>query len=140
MRSARGDVREPHRLVQKRPRRFVSTLLSIAVVELARNQRLREFRRRSIFEFCNNICQKRKSSGRAKPMNVYSVPLLVSLSNQGFVLGDDANAFLTAAESIDQPHVSESSSQRVDLERSTWRFAAGAGEFLGVKTNGGPAG
>jgi len=65
---------------------------------------------------------------------------VVSPSNQGFVLGDDANAPLTAAERFDQPHASESSSQRVDLGRSTWRFAAGAGEFFGVKTNGGPAG
>jgi hypothetical protein len=54
----------PHRLVQKRSRRFVSTLLSIAVVESAKKRRLREFRRRSIFEFCNNICHKPTSLER----------------------------------------------------------------------------
>ena len=48
----------PHRFTQKRPRSFVSVLRSIAVAESAENQLLREFRRRSIFDFCNTICQK----------------------------------------------------------------------------------
>jgi len=29
------------------------------VAESAKNQHLRDFRRRSIFDFCNNICQNR---------------------------------------------------------------------------------
>jgi hypothetical protein len=47
----------PHRLTQKRPRSFAWALRSIAVVEPAKIQLLREFRRRSIFDFCNTICQ-----------------------------------------------------------------------------------
>src|ERR1700745_415488 len=50
----------PHRFTQKRPRSFVWALRSIAVVEPAKNQLLRDFRRRSIFDFCNTIGQKRK--------------------------------------------------------------------------------
>jgi hypothetical protein len=46
---ARGDVRESHRFTQKRPESFVWALRSIAVVEPAKNQLLRDFRRRSIF-------------------------------------------------------------------------------------------
>jgi hypothetical protein len=42
-----------HRFTQKRPRSFVLALRSIAVAELAKNQPLRDFRRRSIFDFCN---------------------------------------------------------------------------------------
>src|SRR5439155_4378962 len=53
---ARGDRYEgPHRLTQKRPRSFVLALRSIAVVESAKNRHLRDFRRRSIFDFCNAI-------------------------------------------------------------------------------------
>jgi hypothetical protein len=52
---ARGDMRGPHRLTQKRPRSFVCALRSIAVVESAKNRLLRDFRRRSIFDFCNTI-------------------------------------------------------------------------------------
>jgi hypothetical protein len=33
------------------------------VAELAKNQHLRDFRRRSIFDFCNNIGPNQKSSG-----------------------------------------------------------------------------
>jgi hypothetical protein len=61
MRFARG-YEGPNRFVQKRSRSFVSALRSITVVESARNQRLRDFRRRSIFDFCNNICHFRKSA------------------------------------------------------------------------------
>jgi hypothetical protein len=52
MRFARGDMRGPHRFTT---RSFVWALRSIAVVEAAKNQLLRDFRRRSIFEFCNTI-------------------------------------------------------------------------------------
>jgi hypothetical protein len=45
----------PHHFVQKRSWSFVSALRSIALVVSAKNQRLRDFRRRSIFDFCNNI-------------------------------------------------------------------------------------
>jgi hypothetical protein len=51
---ARGDMRD-HIVSQKRPRSFVWALRSIAVVESAKNQLLRDFRRRSIFDFCNTI-------------------------------------------------------------------------------------
>jgi hypothetical protein len=49
----------PHRFTQKRPRSFVWALRSIAAVEPAKNQLLRDFRRRSIFDFCNAIGTKR---------------------------------------------------------------------------------
>jgi hypothetical protein len=55
MRFARGDMRGPHRFTQKRPRSFVWALRSIAVVEPDKNQLFRDFRRRSIFDFCNTI-------------------------------------------------------------------------------------
>jgi hypothetical protein len=55
MRFARSDMREPHRFTQKRSRSFVSTLRSIAAAESAKNQLLRDFLRRSIFDFCNTI-------------------------------------------------------------------------------------
>jgi hypothetical protein len=37
---------------------FAWALRSIAVVEPTKNQLLRDFRRRSIFDFCNTIRQK----------------------------------------------------------------------------------
>ena len=54
--------------------------------------------------------------------------------DQGFVLDDDANAFFTTAENFAQLQVSEPSSQRVDFDRSTGRFAAEEGGFVGVNT------
>jgi len=45
----------PHRFTQKRPRSLVWALRSIAVVQPAKSQLLRDFRRRSIFDFCNTI-------------------------------------------------------------------------------------
>jgi len=62
------------------------------------------------------------------------------LSDQGFALDDDANAFFTAAENFTQLHVSESSSQRVDFDRSIGRFVAELAGFLGVNSIGGPTG
>jgi hypothetical protein len=55
-------------------------------------------------------------------------------------LDDDANAFLTTAESFDQPQASELSSQPVDFDRSVGCFAAREDVFLGVNTSGGPTG
>src|SRR5258705_12104705 len=52
----------PHRFTQKRPRSFVSALRSIALAESAKNQLLRDFQRRSIFDFCNKICQERNAA------------------------------------------------------------------------------
>jgi hypothetical protein len=60
--------------------------------------------------------------------------------DQGFGSDDDANAFFTTAENFAQLQVSEPSSQRADFDRSTGRFAAGEGRFLGVNTMGGPTG
>ena len=60
--------------------------------------------------------------------------------DQGFVLYDDANAFFTAAESLDQPQANELSSQSVDFERSAGFFATGEDGILGVNTSGGPTG
>ena len=53
---ARGDMRDyivPHKNDHGV---FVEALHSIAVVEFAKIQPLRDFRRRSIFDFCNTIC------------------------------------------------------------------------------------
>jgi len=52
---ARGDMRDHIVSHKKRPRSFVLALRSIAVVVPAKNQLLRDFRRRSIFDFCNTI-------------------------------------------------------------------------------------
>src|SRR5881394_270561 len=49
----------PHRFTQKRPRSFVSALRSIAVADPAKNQLLRDFQCRSIFDFCNTIRHER---------------------------------------------------------------------------------
>src|SRR6185312_1855153 len=45
----------PHRFTQKRPRSSVWALRSIAAMEPAKNELLRDFQRRSIFDFCNTI-------------------------------------------------------------------------------------
>jgi hypothetical protein len=45
----------PHRFTQKRPRTFVSGLQILAAVETSKNRLLRDFRSRSIFDFCNTI-------------------------------------------------------------------------------------
>ena len=59
MRSARDDVRGPHRFAQKRPPTFVSALQSVSAAETAKNQLWRDFRCRSIFDFFNTIRHKR---------------------------------------------------------------------------------
>jgi hypothetical protein len=55
-------------------------------------------------------------------------------------LDDEAKAFFTTAESFAQLQVSEPSSQRVDFDRSTGRFAAVGGKFVGVNPIGGLTG
>jgi hypothetical protein len=68
----------PHRFTQKRPRSFAWALRSIAVVEPAKNQLLRDFRRRSIFDFCNTICQHRTRA--PQQMAAYEVVILSLLA------------------------------------------------------------
>jgi hypothetical protein len=53
----------PHRFRQKRPPTFVSALESFAAVETPENRLSRDFRSRSIFDFCNSICQERTLHG-----------------------------------------------------------------------------
>jgi len=45
----------PHRFKQKRPRTIVSALRGFDAVETSKNQLSRNFRSRSIFDFCNSI-------------------------------------------------------------------------------------
>jgi hypothetical protein len=62
----RAQRREgPLRFSEKRPRTFVSALLSVAAAEWSKNQHLRDFWLRSIFDFFDSIGQNRKSSMRA---------------------------------------------------------------------------
>jgi hypothetical protein len=53
-------------------------------------------------------------------------------------LDDDAKAFFTTTENFAQLQDNEPSSQRVNFDRSTGRFAAAGGEFVGINTIGGP--
>ena len=48
----------PHRFTKNRPRTCVATLKSVAAVEKSKNQLSRDFRCRSIFDFCNSIRHK----------------------------------------------------------------------------------
>ena len=63
MRFVRGDARGPRRISEKRSRTFVSALRCIPTAELSKNQHLREFWRRSIFDFFNSIGAKRTLRG-----------------------------------------------------------------------------
>ena len=49
----------PYRLTQNRPRTLVAALQSAAAAERSNNQHSRDFRSRSIFDFCNSICHNR---------------------------------------------------------------------------------
>jgi hypothetical protein len=68
----------PYRFIQNRSRTSVVALKSDAAVEKSKDQLSRDFPRRSIFDFCNNICQKATShlcptttaAGRAHPSNL----------------------------------------------------------------------
>jgi hypothetical protein len=52
----RAQRREgPHRVSEKRPRTFVSALQSIGASEYSKNRHLRDFWRRSIFDFFDSI-------------------------------------------------------------------------------------
>ena len=51
----------PYRFIQNRSRTSVVALKSDAAAEKSKDQLSRDFSGRSIFDFCNNICQKRKS-------------------------------------------------------------------------------
>jgi hypothetical protein len=53
-----GDVRNHIVSQKKRPRTFVSAPWGLAEKERSKNQLSREFWHRSIFDFCNNICQE----------------------------------------------------------------------------------
>jgi hypothetical protein len=57
IRLGRSDVRD-HRFSEKRPRTFVSALLSIATAEWPKNQHLRDFWLRSIFNSFDSIGQR----------------------------------------------------------------------------------
>ena len=51
----------PYRSVRNRPRTFVAALNSEAAAEKSKNQLSRDFYGRSIFDFCNSICQQETS-------------------------------------------------------------------------------
>src|SRR5450759_2949357 len=59
MRFVRQDVKGPHRLTQKRPRSFVSAPKTVAAPAASKTPLSRDFGCRSIFDFFNNIRQKR---------------------------------------------------------------------------------
>jgi hypothetical protein len=63
----------PHRFAQKRPGTFVSGLASIAAVETSKHRLLRDFQRRSIFDFCNSILST--AAIRQGEANVRFVPI-----------------------------------------------------------------
>src|ERR1019366_3201779 len=63
MRFVRGNVREPHRFTQNRPRTCVAALKNVAAVEKSKNQISRDFRCRPIFDFCNSIGAKQPFVG-----------------------------------------------------------------------------
>jgi len=71
----------PHRFAQKRPRTFVSGLASIAVVETSKHRLLRDFQRRSIFDFCNGIAPQTDITMPLK--HVRFVPILLQKSFWG---------------------------------------------------------
>ena len=55
VRFTRGDVRDPYRFFQNRPRTFLAALKSYGVAEKSKDQLLRDFWGCSIFDFCNSI-------------------------------------------------------------------------------------
>jgi hypothetical protein len=89
---ARSDVGIP-RFSEKRPRTFVLALWGIPAAELSKNQHLRDFWRRSIFDFFSSIGQKRrlgdvratsalapKTDIRREGRHVSNVPILLQKS------------------------------------------------------------
>jgi len=62
MRFMRGNVREHIVFIQNRSRTSAVALESDAAAENSKDQLWRDFPGRSIFDFCKNIHQKRKSA------------------------------------------------------------------------------
>ena len=56
----------PYRLIPNRPGISVVALKSNTAAEKSKDQLSRDFPGRSIFDFCNNICQKRTYAARHK--------------------------------------------------------------------------
>jgi hypothetical protein len=69
MRFARGDMRD-HIVSQKNDYGALSAPRSIAAAESAKNQFLRDFRRRSIFGFCNNIGTLRRADEHQECLSI----------------------------------------------------------------------
>jgi hypothetical protein len=62
MRITSSDVRGPYRFIQNRPGTSIVALKSDAAAEESKDQLSRDFSGRSIFDFCNKICQQRTSA------------------------------------------------------------------------------
>src|SRR4029078_4496302 len=76
-----GDVRGPYHLIQNRPGTSIVALKSDTAPEKSKDQLSRDFSGRSIFDFFNNICQRRTWwSGETKGVAKYNL----------FVVSDDA--------------------------------------------------
>ena len=91
MRFVCGDVRDLIVSYKKRPRPFVSALQSVAAVEASKNQLLRDFRYRSILDFCNNICQQRtftNAPAQARPFEGASISTSASVHPRRAGWGD----------------------------------------------------
>jgi len=91
MRFVCGDVRDLIVSYKKRPRPFVSALQSVAAVEAPKNQLLRDFRYRSILDFCNNICQQRtftSAPAQARPFEGASISTSASVHPRRAGWGD----------------------------------------------------
>src|SRR5712671_5393587 len=74
-----GRQREgPYRFIQNRSRTSAVALKSDAAAEKSKDQLSRDFPCRSIFDFCNNICQKQRSDVAA----LLSMPINVDRSSE----------------------------------------------------------
>src|SRR5260370_25926132 len=71
----------PYRFMQNRSRTSVVALKSDAAVEKSKDQLSRDFPRRSIFDFCNNICQNPTS--RCELIHIPDRPICALVSLQG---------------------------------------------------------
>src|SRR5258706_14898021 len=56
----------PRRFSEKRPRTFVSALLSVAAAAWSKNQHLRDFWLRSIFDFFDSIVKSRPQAAKVR--------------------------------------------------------------------------
>src|SRR5258705_13837157 len=75
----------PYRFIQNRSRTSVVALKSDAAAEKSKDQLSRDFPGRSIFDFCNNICQKRTQVGWFSPDLVKSFPGNIGSSPQSLI-------------------------------------------------------